>query len=152
MDIFSQYDLKQILLMRLKVGLFESKKIDLKELIDDLTALYMALEMKLQSFPNKLQSIICDLELVYASLLDNSLSRWKEDPHLFTEKCLHKIKQITLDQLNFYLQNNNKLSQAISCENKELICSNCMHAWQPITKDPLVICPKCETILVHSTK
>ena len=155
MNHFSLYELKQILQMRNKITLFESKKIDLKDLVDDLLGLCEAIETEKLTQKDELEACISDLELILLSFTDGSISRWKGNPTSYIYEKLLKIKTITFSIIETYLrdQSENSFNKAIfDDQNVELTCPICLFSWQFLNQDVLTLCPKCEKILINTVK
>jgi len=142
----SKFDLIQIKLIEKKLSLFESKKIDLFELIKELNSILNALENISDSWKADFQSKINCLEIIHDSIEDGSISRWKGDFKDDLDKIVLDLKLMISILVDGYLKiSDSKITEtAIEVDSKWLICPHCNDAWESTSSDEMVICPKCE--------
>lgn len=105
MKPLTAYDAKQIILIENRIRLFEENKLDLFDLISDLGGILNALESVSDSWKDDFQAEINALEMIYDSIEDGSISRWrgnfKEDMH----NAISALKKMTASVLEEYLKN-----------------------------------------------
>lgn len=152
MNSINGYDIRQLRLIQKKVNLFESDEISLQSFITDLTGISNALETIMESWKNELRDEINNLDMIYCSILDGSISKWEGDYKEDERNAVMKIKNLTSSLLEEYLSRFSPeiVVTAIS-ENVEnfpwLICPKCYEAWELDSYKAMVICPKCESVL-----
>jgi len=148
MAALSNFDLRQIGLIEKKLLLFEGKKIDLFELIKELNAILNALENISDSWKADFQSKINFLELIHDSIEDGSISRWEGNFKEDLDKTVLGLKQMVSILMDEYLKmpDSRITETAIQGDSKWLICPHCNDAWESISSDAMVICPKCEHV------
>lgn len=148
MTALSNFDLRQIRLIKKNLLLFEGKKIDLFELIKELNTILNALEKISDSWKTDFQSKINFLELIHDSIEDGSISRWKGNFKEDLDKTVLGLKQMISILVDEYLKMpDSKITEtAIQGDSKWLICPHCNDAWESISSDAMVICPKCEHV------
>ena len=148
MTALSNFDLRQIRLIEKKLLLFEGKKIDLFELIKELNTILNALEKISDSWKADFQSKINFLELIHDSIEDGSISRWKGNVKEDLDKTILGLKQMIFILVDEYLKmpDYRITETAIQGDSKWLICPHCNDAWESISSDAMVICPKCEHV------
>lgn len=148
MNFLSKYDLKQIRLIKKMLFLFEDKKIDLFGLINELNVLLGTLENVSNSWKDDFQSRINYLELICDSIEDGSISRWQGNFEEDLAKTIVSLKQMisVIYDEHLKIQDSKITEIAIEGDSKWLICPNCNEAWESITSDVMVVCPKCEYI------
>jgi hypothetical protein len=148
MTILGNFDLRQIRLMKKKLLLFESKKIDLFELIKELNTILNALEKISDSWIADFQSKINFLELIHDSIENGSISRWKGSFKEDLDKTISGLKKMVSILLDEYLKipDSRVTEIAIEGDSKWLICPHCNDAWESVSFDAMVICPKCEHV------
>ncbi len=149
MSLLTQYDLRQIILIEKKLILFEEDKLNLFEIIGDLGGILNVLEFVPDSWKDDFQNEINNLEMIYISIEDGSISRWqrsyKEDMHHVISKLKKKVATI----LEEYLEKSdlNILEIAIEGDSNWFICPKCKDAWGSDSLKAMVICPNCECAL-----
>jgi hypothetical protein len=148
MTPLSNFDLRQIRLIEKKLLLFEGKEIDLFELIKELNTILNALEKISDSWKVDFQSKINFLELIDDSIKDGSISRWKGNFKEDLDKTVLYLKQMISILVDEYLKmpDSRITETAIQGDSKWLICPHCNDAWELISSDAMVICPKCEHV------
>lgn len=141
-------DLKQIKLILEKLQLFENKKIDLFDLVNDLNGLLNAFESVSNSWKNNFQSEVNALELINDSFKDGSISRWQGNVEEDLYKIIKNLKQMASNLLEKYLRiSDPKIEEsAIVVDSRWLICPNCNDAWESVSSDTMVECPKCDQV------
>lgn len=129
-----------------KIALFESNKLDLFDLINDLGGLLDILESVANSWRDNFGAEINSLEIIYDSIEDGSISKWKGDFDEDLHKSVSNLKKLTISLLEEYLKvtDPNVLESAIEADSKWLICPNCKDAWESNSLNAMVVCPKCE--------
>lgn len=145
----SEYDFKQIRLMSKKIESFEEHKLALHRLINDLRDLLNTLESVNESWKRTIQTEINTLELIEECFNDGTISLWDENPTTVEKNSLLEIKKQTKFIIISYLQQPNfsiKLRAQI-IDGNWLLCPNCQEAWELLSSDAMVICPKCDQIL-----
>ena len=142
----SKHDLRQLRLMEKKIYQFEHKKINLFELVGDLRTILNALETVNGTWKDDFQEEINTLEIISDSIEDGSISKLKEDPGKFFHDSTSKLKKMATLLLEKYLKipDPSILEKAIILDTQWLMCPKCTDAWDSISKDAMVICPKCE--------
>lgn len=148
MAALSNFDLRQIGLIEKKLMLFEGKKIDLFELIKELNAILNALENISDSWKADFQSKFNFLELIHDSIEDGSISRWEGNFKEDLDKTVLGLKQMVSILMDEYLKmpDSRITETAIQGDSQWLICPHCNDAWESISSDAMVICPKCEHV------
>lgn len=154
MKLLSEYELRQIKRMEIKIEFFENKKIDLFSLINDLTGLLNTLESVDNLWQSHVQSEINTLELLYDSIQDDSISKWRGNPKEDMSKSIAALKNLISNCLvrNFKLLDPIKLDTAITTGTKWLICPKCQHAWESNVPDSILSCPSCQSALNNPLK
>ena len=144
----NKYDLKQIKLVIDKLQLFENKKIDLFDLVNDLNGLLNAFESVSNSWKNNFQSEVNALELINDSFEDGSISRWQGNIEEDLYKIIKNLKQMASNLLEKYLMIPDPKIEEIAIEgnSKWLICPSCNDAWESISSKAMVVCPKCDQV------
>ena len=100
MKLLSEYELRQIKRMEIKIEFFENKKIDLFSLINDLTGLLNTLESVDNLWQSHVQSEINTLELLYDSIQDDSISKWRGNPKEDMSKSIAALKKLDFQSLS----------------------------------------------------
>ena len=77
MGLLTERELKQIILIKNKIFMFEKDKLDLFELICDLGSLLNELESVSEFWKDDFQTEVNALEIIHDSIEDGSISRWK---------------------------------------------------------------------------
>jgi len=146
MGLLTEYDLKQIVLIEKKISLFEESKLDLFEIICDLSGILNALESVSESWKKDFQREVNTLEIIHDSIIDGSISRWNGDYQKDIYNALSKLKKMTVYILEEYLgQSDLSISvSAVEGDADWLICPNCNDAWKSNSMKAMVICPKCD--------
>lgn len=75
MWLLTAYDLKQIVLVKNKIFMFEKNKLDLFELICDLSSILNTLESVSEPWKDDFQANVNALEIIQDSIEDGSISR-----------------------------------------------------------------------------
>lgn len=148
MNSLSQYNLRQILLIKKNIILFENNKIDLFEFVCNMRGLLNALEAIEDGWKDDFQDEINTLEIVNDSIKDGSISRLGEVPEKVVCKSVCQIKNIILYVLEHYLcfPDPNILESAILINDGWLMCPKCNDAWESNSSKPMVVCPNCECV------
>lgn len=146
MNVLNEYDLKQIKLIEKKIVLFENNKIELFDLVNDLSGLLNALESVADSWKDNFQAEINSLEMIQDSIEDGSISRWKGNVKEDIHKSVSALKKMTISLLEKYLKisDPNVLESAIEADSKWFMCPKCNDAWESNSLDGMVVCPKCD--------
>lgn len=149
MSLLSEYDLRQIFLIKKKIVLFEENNLGLREIIGDLSGLLNVLEHVSASWKDDFQSEINTLEIIHASIEDGSISRWKGDYKKDMHDAISKLKMMAISIIEEYLEKSdvNISETAIKGGPDWLICPNCNDAWKSGSIKAMVICPKCGRVL-----
>lgn len=148
MTFLTKFDWRQVKLIEKKLSLFEGEKIDLFELIKELNAILNALENMSDSWKADFQSKINFLEIIYDSIEDGSISRWKGNFKEDLDKTVLDLKSMVSILVDEYLKmpDSSITETAIEVDSKWLICPNCNDAWESISSDAMAVCPKCEHV------
>jgi hypothetical protein len=149
MNTLSEYDVRQIRLIKKIINLFENQKIGLFDLIGGLSGLLNALESVDDFWKDDFQVEVNTLEMVHDSIEDGSISKWRENPQETVQVSILKLKEMTTLLLEKYLRlsDPNILEVAILADSNWVICSKCNDAWESNSTNAMVICPKCECLL-----
>ncbi|NGX38596.1 MAG: hypothetical protein K1000chlam2_01770 [Chlamydiae bacterium] len=148
MIALNRYDWKQIRLIEKKLILFENKKIGLFDLITDLDGLLNTLETVADSWKDNFRSGINSLEIIYDSIEDGSISKWRGNFEEDLHKSVLKLKKMVMLLLEEYLKisDSNVSEVAIEGDSKWFICPNCNDAWESMSSSAMIVCPKCERV------
>ncbi|MEI8125838.1 MAG: hypothetical protein WCG42_08790 [Parachlamydiaceae bacterium] len=138
-------DVKQLILMKREVDLFESGEIDLFKFVSDLSGLLNALESVSKIHYDIIQSEINTLEMIHDSVQDSSIARWQGDLKKDREQSVSNLKKIISSVMEEYLKNSDSsvLECAISLSSNWLQCPFCHDAWATLSEDAMVVCPNC---------
>jgi hypothetical protein len=148
MSKLSKYDLRQISLIERKINtyLFENRKLDLCDLVSGLGGLLNALESVPDAWKDAFQTEINTLEMLHNSIEDGSISKWRGNFKEDIQKSVSNLKNMTASIMEEYLKisDPNILETAIEASPNWLICPKCNDAWESVSLNAMVICPKCE--------
>ncbi len=146
MRSLTEHELKQIILIKNKILMFEKNKLDLFELICDLGGLLSELESVSEFLKDEFQAEVNALEIIHGSIEDGSISRWKGSYRDDMHNAISKLKKMTFSLLEEYLgQSDLSISEsAIEGDFNWLICPKCNDAWESDSLKAMVICPKCD--------
>ncbi len=149
MGSLTEHDIKQIVLIKNKVFMFEKDKSDLFELICDLGGLLNELESVSEFWKDDFQAEVNALEIIHDSIEDGSISRWKGNYREDMHDAISKLKKMAFSILEEYLgQPDSNISEsAIEGDSNWLICPKCNDAWESDSLKAMVICPKCDRAL-----
>lgn len=149
MGSLTEHDIKQIVLIKNKIFMFEKDKLDLFELICDLGGLLNELESVSEFWKDDFQAEVNALEIIYDSIEDGSISRWKGNYREDLHDAISKLKKMAFSILEEYLgQPDSNISEsAIEGDSNWLICPKCNDAWESDSLKAMVICPKCHRAL-----
>jgi hypothetical protein len=152
MHKLTEFDLKQIKLIEKKIGLFENNRLDLFDLISDLSGLLDVLESIDNHWKDDFKIEINTLELIHDSIEDGSISKWRgdfqKDIHESVLKLKNKVASIQAEHLN--VTDPAILEFAIDTNFSWLICPKCLEAWESTSSYAMVVCSHCECILHNS--
>ena len=145
MNSLTSYDLKQIILIRKRIELFENEKLDLFDFISDLSGLLNAMTSVNEFWRNNFQTLINTLEIIHDSIEDGSISRWQGNYKEDMRNAISKLNKMTTCLLEEYLKkpDPNILERAIEEGSNWLICPKCHNAWKSSSLLAMVICPNC---------
>ena len=146
MHALNEYDLRQIILLEKRIALFENNKLELFDLINDLSGLLNALTSIDDRWKSDFQTAINSLEMIQDGIEDGSISRWRGN---FTEdihESISKLKKMTTSLLEEYLQTSdpNIRESAVEVNSQWLMCPKCNDVWESHSLDAMIICPKCD--------
>ncbi len=129
-----------------KIDLFETNKLDLFDLVNDLSGLLNALESVPDDWRKDFHNKINILEMIHDSIEDGSISKWKGNFKQDIHKSISKLKNMAASIIEKYLKiwDPNIIESAIAASSNWLICPNCNDAWESNSSNAMVICPKCE--------
>lgn len=146
MGSLTEHDIKQIVLIKNKIFMFEKDKLDLFELICDLGGLLNELESVSEFWKDDFQAEVNALEIIHDSIEDGSISRWKGNYREHMHDAISKLKKMAFSILEEYLgQSDSNISEsAIEGDSNWLICPKCNDAWESDSLKAMVICPKCD--------
>ena len=149
MGLLTERELKQIILIKNKIFMFEKDKLDLFELICDLGSLLNELESVSEFWKDDFQTEVNALEIIHDSIEDGSISRWKGNYREDMHDAISKLKKMAFSILEEYLgQSDSNISEsAIEGDSNWLICPKCNDAWESDSLKAMVICPKCDRAL-----
>jgi hypothetical protein len=133
-------------LIEKKIDLFETNKLDLFDLVNDLSGLLNALESVPDDWRKDFHNKINILEMIHDSIEDGSISKWKGNFKQDIHKSISKLKNMAASIIEKYLKiwDPNIIESAIAASSNWLICPNCNDAWESNSSNAMVICPKCE--------
>lgn len=145
MIVLTGCDLKHIVLIQERINMFESNKLDLCDIIYDLSGLLKTLESVSDSWKNKFQAKVNALEIIYDSIEDESISQWDGDYKKDIINNITELKKMTSCIIEEYLSNPdlNIIESAIEGDDNWFICPNCSNAWKSDSTKAMVICPEC---------
>ena len=146
MDRLSEYDLRQIRLIEMKIYLFENKKMTLFDVFCDLGGLLNALESVSESWKDDFQVEVNSLEIIHDSIEDGSISRWKGNYREDIHNTISKLKKMTVSLLEEYMNHSDSSisENAIEGDANWIICPKCNDAWESDSLKAMVICSKCD--------
>lgn len=152
MSSLTEYDLRQILLIRSKIDLFKEKvnkpeenMLVFFELVSDLGGLLNALENVAEIWKSDAQNEVNALEIIYDSIQDGSIIKWKGNYKEDIHNAVSKLKMMTNTIIEEYLNKSdlNISENAIHGGANWLICPKCNDAWESDSIKAMVICPNC---------
>jgi len=154
MDVISkEYDRRQLKLMYECLLSFQNKQIRLSELIGSLEFLLSAMESINKNLENKFLNEIATIDLINSLEIiketeDKNLQFNKKESYELVDKTVVNLKKMILDLLTNYLKKPDlKIEEsAIAVDARWLICSNCNDAWESVSYDAMVECPKCDQV------
>lgn len=149
MGSLTEHEIKQIVLIKNKIFMFEKDKLDLFELICDLGGLLNELESVSELWKDDFQAKVNALEIIHDSIEDGSISRWRGNYRKDIHDAISKLKKMAFPILEEYLgQSDLNISEsAIEGDSNWLICPKCNDAWEADSLKAMVICPKCDRAL-----
>lgn len=149
MSLLTEHDLKQMILIKNRISMFEKSKLDLFEIICNLSGLLSALESVSESWKDDFQAEVNALEIIHDSIEDDSISQWKGNYREDMHNAISKLKKMTVSMLEEYLKqsDSNISTSAIEGDPNWLICPKCNDAWESNSLKAMVICPKCNHAL-----
>lgn len=143
-----EYDLRQIILIKRNLDnyMFENNKPGLYALVSDLGGVLNALESVPESWKDDFQAEINTLDMIHNSIEDGSISKWQGNFKDDIQKSISNLKNMAASILEEYLKTSdpNILETAIEASPNWLICPKCNNAWESISLNAMVVCPKCE--------
>jgi hypothetical protein len=144
-------DYRHINLMFNSIKLYKNKQITLFELIQDLDALFNALEQVKEEQKNDLIGYCGTLEEVYAIKLQDDIQTELildiQDKKIIAE-TLEKIEKIIGKILDELKNPDYSVKEKAEIIDKEwLLCPICHDAWQSDSSDAMVVCANCQKIL-----
>jgi len=145
MMIISEYDLRQIRLIKKKINLFENKEIGLSGLVCDLRGLLCAIESADESWKDSILTEINRLELVHDSIEDRSILKWKEDAKNVVRESILTLKKMISLLFEAYLRlpDPTITESAVVINTHWLMCPKCADTWESNSTNAMVICPNC---------
>lgn len=149
----NEYDLRQITLIDSMISLFENQKIELFDLVNNLSGILNSLESDATSWKDDFRAEINSLELIQLSRDDGSRSNWKGDIEKDLYSSISALKKMTASLLGDYLKQSDPrvLASGVSAASNWLICPKCNDAWESHSQEAMVICPNCICV-VHNPR
>lgn len=89
----TEHEIKQIVLIKNKIFMFEKDKLDLFELICDLGGLLNELESVSELWKDDFQAKVNALEIIHDSIEDGSISRWRGNYRKDIHDAISKLKK-----------------------------------------------------------
>lgn len=152
----SEFDTRQLQLIKKKIELLKKGKIPFCDVIYDIEGLARILQNVDYEWKENFLSYWFDLEVLYAYLLYTNQTCFSQEDENEIEITLnilndivdHKLKDENTKLLKMLESPDSKISiEAKDLKDNWLMCPICIDAWQTESKAAMVMCPTCKSIM-----
>ena len=149
MNKFDDHTRRLLENIKIRLGLFVDKKIELADLLNRLDAVYQVLALGNKDLANEFFQYCLDLESIVAGVASRDSLELDEEENEIVNDTVEKLHNMILTQLANYLKvpDPSVTTTATQLDNAWLLCPNCIDAWETTSKDAMIICPKCDRAL-----
>ena len=143
--MIQNHDRHLFLLMQSFLEKFNEKKIELPAHIDNLDSLYRETSSTTASWQQIFHKNWGNLESIYAGSLYENRTILTDYENKVLQLSVETLQMLVDKELAEYSKfvDPTVSKEATVIDEKWLMCPDCIDAWESSSKDPMIVCPKC---------